>query len=55
MSRACCCSVSHADAITSITAIQKGKDTIGIAKKYNHPDTASVVEQVVGDGDGDGE
>ena len=47
MSRACCCSVSHADAISPITTIQDGYDAISIAKEDNHDDTVSVLEQVV--------
>ena len=53
MSRACCCSVSHADVISSITTIQWGYDAIRYAKDYNNPDTVSVLEQVVGECDGE--
>ena len=52
MSRACCCSVSHADAISPITTIQYGDDAMGWAKRENHHDTASVLEQVVSESDG---
>ena len=48
MSRACCCSVSHADAISPITTIQEGLDAMGWAKEFNKPDIVSVLEQVVG-------
>ena len=47
MSRACCCNVSHADAISPITTIQDGHDAMGYAKDWNHPDTVSVLKQVV--------
>ena len=47
MSRACCCSVSHADVISPITTIQVGWDAMRWAKEYNHGDTVSVLEQVV--------
>ena len=50
MSRACCCSVSHADAISSITTIQDGDDAMWYAKENNHTDVVSVLEQVVGEG-----
>ena len=50
MSRACCCSVSHADAISSITTIQWGYDARRLAKINNHPAIVSVLEQVVGEG-----
>ena len=53
MSRACCYSVSHADAISPITTIQFGDDAIRYAKRENHPDTASALEQVVGECDGE--
>ena len=53
MSRACCYSVSHADAISSITTIQYGEDAMGHAmgcvKGKTYPDTVSVLEQVVGE------
>ena len=52
MSRACCCSVSHADAISSITTIQGGDDAMYLAKEWNHVDTVSVLEQVLGVRDG---
>ena len=48
MSRACCCSVSHADAISSITTIQGGYDAMWLAKCFNRRDTVSVLEQVAG-------
>ena len=47
MSRACCCSVSHADAISPITTIQYGMDAIWYAKRRNYHETVSVLEQVV--------
>jgi len=47
LSRACCCSVSHADAISSITTIQDGYDAMMWAKFNNHGDTVSVLKQVV--------
>ena len=50
MSRACCCSVSHADAISSITTIQVGNDAMTYARNFNYPDIASVLKQVVGEG-----
>ena len=53
MSRACCCSVSHADIISSITTIQYGDDAMTIAKDHHHDDTASVLEQVVSGCDGE--
>jgi len=50
LSRACCRSVSHADAISSITTIQQyGCDAMGLAKDYDYPDIVSVLEQVVGE------
>ena len=49
MSRACCCSVSHADVILSITTIQDGWSAMKFAKYINHVDTISVLEQVVGE------
>ena len=49
MWRACCCSVSHADAISSITTIQDGDDAMRLAKEGNHDATVSVLEQVVGE------
>ena len=49
MSRACCCSVSHADAISSITTIQKGYDAMRLAKDGNRGDIVSVLEQVLGE------
>ena len=52
MSRACCYSVSHADAISPITTIQRGGDAMGWAKRENHLDTVSVLEQVVNECDG---
>ena len=52
MSRACCCSVSHADVISPITTIQ-GYDAMSIAKKKNHSDIVSVLEQVVSECDGE--
>ena len=51
ISRACCCSVSHADVISPITTIQHGEDAMGLAKRKNHPTFISVLEQVVGDCD----
>ena len=51
MSRACCCSVSHADVISPNTTIQNGVDAMGWAKYSNHPDIVSVLEQVVGECD----
>jgi len=54
MSRVCCCSVSHADAISPITTIQFGEDAITWARSiYYHHDTASMLEQVVGECDGE--
>ena len=50
MSRACCCSVSHADAISPITTIQYGEDAMEWAKERNHPDIVSALTQVVGEG-----
>ena len=52
MSRACCCSVSHADAISSITTIQFWEDAMRYAKVNNHGDTVSVLEQVLGECNG---
>ena len=52
MSRACCCSVSHADAISPITMIQYGGDAMSMAKDSKHLDTASVLEQVVSECEG---
>ena len=51
MSRACCCSVSHADAISPITTIQDGEDAMSHAKEKNYPDIVSVIEQVVSECD----
>ena len=45
MSRACCCSVSHADAISPITTIQYG-DAMIYAKRFNHPEIVLALEQV---------
>ena len=63
MSRACCCSVNHADVISSITTIQDGQDAIECAKLWqeysmseDHPDTTyynTVLEQVVSECDGE--
>ena len=51
MSRACCCSVSHADVISPITTIQYTRwDAMWHAKTGNHSDIVSALEQVVGDG-----
>ena len=50
MSRACCCSVSHADVISPITTIQYGEDAMELAKRENHHDTVSALTQVVGEG-----
>ena len=50
MSRACCCSVSHADAISSITTIQYTRDAMWLAKYGNYSDIVSALEQVVGEG-----
>ena len=48
MSRACCCSVSHADAISPITTIQEGDGAIEWAKEFiYYDDMVSVLEQVV--------
>ena len=52
MSRVCCCSVSHADAIALITTILRGRDAIKWAKGGNHHDIVSLLEQVVGECDG---
>ena len=52
MLRACCYSVSHADAFLPITTIQDGDNAFWYAKKFHHPDIASVLEQVVGECDG---
>ena len=56
MSRACCCSVSHADVISSITTIQDREDAMGIAKiktiqygETHYGGIVLVLEQVVGD------
>ena len=49
MSRACCFSVSPADAISSITKIPEGDDAMSMAKKGNHGDVVAVLEQVVGE------
>ena len=61
MSRACCCSVSHANTISPITTIQGGMDAMSRAKNeyhglpIDHPyyhgytRTISVLEQVVGE------
>ena len=51
MSRACCCSVSHADNISSITTIQWGEDAMYWAKEFNHHgenyhDIVRVLDQV---------
>ena len=46
MWRACCCSVSHADAISPITTIQDAEDAMGLAKKYDYPEIVTVLEQV---------
>ena len=51
MSRACCCSVSHADVISPITTIQDGDDAMSMAKGNNHPDFVSIIEQVVSECD----
>ena len=48
MSRACCCSVSHADAISPITTIQDGRDAMGLAQKN---EIISLLGQVVGEYD----
>ena len=53
MLRACCCSVSHADAISSISTIQNLKRCIESAEYYDYDDTVSVLEQVVGECDGE--
>ena len=51
MSRACCCSVSHADVTSSITTIQNGDDAmIWATSMTNDSDIVSVIEQVVGEG-----
>ena len=50
MSRACWCSVSHADAISPITTIQSGRDAMWWAKNWNYPAIISVLKQVVGEG-----
>ena len=47
MSRVCCCSVSHADDISSITTIQLGDDAMRWAQRENHHEIVSVLEQVV--------
>ena len=47
--RACCCSVSHADAISSITTIQRGRDVMCLSTFKNYGDTVSVLEQVLGE------
>ena len=49
MSKACCCSVSHADVMSSITTIQWENDAMGLAKEWNHGDTVTVLEQVLGE------
>ena len=49
MSRVCCCTISHADTISSITTMQTGVDAISRAKNENHDYTISVLEQVVGE------
>ena len=49
MSRACCCSVSHADAISSITTIQARQDAMSYAEYGEYYDIISVLEQVVGE------
>ena len=49
--RACCCSVSHADAISPITTIQNGVDAMSMAKYKNHGDIVAMIEQVVGECD----
>ena len=51
MSRACCCSVSHADVISSITTIQDGDDAVRRAELENDHDMVSLLEQVVGECD----
>ena len=51
MSRACCCSVSHADAISPITTIQDRYrwDAVTYAKEYDYGDmiSSTVLEQAV--------
>ena len=49
MSRACCCSVSHADSIASITTMQYGYDAMRWAREKNRGDLISMLEQVVGE------
>ena len=49
MSRACCCTVSHADVISTIMAIQAGDDAMAFARHFGHHDIVSVFEQVVGE------
>ena len=44
---ACCCSVSHADVISSITTIQYGDDSMTWAGFYNHQDLVSLFKLVV--------
>ena len=46
MSRACCCNINHADAISSITTIQDGYDAIGYAKSRNHGDIVPMLDRV---------
>ena len=58
MSRACCCSVSHADAISPITTIQWGQTAMGFAKRRysggrKRADLVSVLKQVVSECDGE--
>ena len=47
MSRACCCSVSHVDAISSIITIQRGADAILFAKLHDHDETVEVLKLVL--------
>ena len=53
MSRACYCSVSHADAISPITTIQYGDDAISRATRYNHLNIVLLLVQVLGECDGE--
>ena len=47
MTRACSCSVDHADAISPITTIQFGEDAMYYAKRNYYGDIVSAIEQVV--------
>jgi len=50
MSRACCCSVTHANTISPITTIQFGWDAMRYAQRRYHHDIVSALEQVAGEG-----